>query len=356
MKLKHKLLIFVLTFAIVFGVWFLYEKVTVTGFAIANHAASSDIPAEGGAPIQVYFCPRDDCKGKLIALIESSENIDCAFYDLTISEVKDALKSKNYRLVVDKDNAKYVKEMNYKTNIGEQGLMHDKFCVFDNANLSRQVGGVENHGVIFHNQTVFTGSFNPTSRQNSFDANNVLIINSKYLAENYETEFEELWSGRFAEGEPVKHKNIYYNSDMIENYFCPEDSCSEHLITVLKSAQSEIKFLTFSFTHDEIGNILLEKARNGIAVSGVFDKAQAGSEFSEFHKLNGTADVRRDNLTGLLHHKVFIIDRKIVATGSFNPSKNADTKNDENLLIIHSPAVAEKYLEEFGFIWNQTTS
>ena len=36
-----------------------------------------------------------------------------------------------------------------------------------------------------------------------------------------------------------------------------------------------------------------------------------------------------------MHHKVFIIDEEIVITGSFNPSKNADTRNDENILIIN---------------------
>ncbi len=334
MKVKQKLLTFILTFIIVFTIWFIYQNFA----GIANFSVvKSETPAEEGAPIQIYFCPRDDCKGKLIALIENSENVDCALYDLTISEVKDALKSKNYRLVVDKDNAKYVKDMNYKTNKFSDGLMHNKFCVFDNS-------------------TVFTGSFNPTSRQNSFDANNILVINSKYLAENYLAEFEELWAGKFAGGEPVKYPQLIYNNETIENYFCPEDACTEHLLAALAAASAEIKFMTFSFTDDAIGNLLLEKAKNNISISGVFDKSQAGSEFSEFHRLNGTADVRRDNTTGLLHHKVFIIDRKIVATGSFNPSKNADTRNDENLIIIHSPAVAERYLGEFNYIWKNESA
>lgn len=332
MKIKHKLLIFALTFTIVFGVWSLYEKVAVTGFTFANPSTSAEVPEEGGPAIQVYFCPREDCKGKLIALIENSENVDCAFYDLTLTDVKGALKEKNYRLVVDKDNAKYAKDMNYKTNTGASGLMHNKFCIFDNS-------------------TVFTGSFNPTTKQNFVDANNIILISSKYLVENYNAEFEELWAGKFASGETVKYPQVRYNNETIENYFCPEDSCTEQLIAALKSAQSEMKFMTFSFTDNSIGDLLLEKNKIGVSVSGVFDKAQAGSEFSEFHRLNGTADVRRDNMTGLLHHKVFIIDRKIVATGSFNPSKNADTRNDENLLIIHSPAVAERFLGEFDLVF-----
>ncbi|MFH1064425.1 MAG: phospholipase D-like domain-containing protein [Candidatus Woesearchaeota archaeon] len=54
-----------------------------------------------------------------------------------------------------------------------------------------------------------------------------------------------------------------------------------------------------------------------------------------------------------MHHKVFIIDEKVVVTGSFNPSSNADKNNDENLLIIHDPIVAAEFLEEFERVWGE---
>jgi phosphatidylserine/phosphatidylglycerophosphate/cardiolipin synthase-like enzyme len=43
--------------------------------------------------------------------------------------------------------------------------------------------------------------------------------------------------------------------------------------------------------------------------------------------------VRKDGLQNL-HDKVLIIDHKIVVTGSYNFSRNAET-NDENTLIIY---------------------
>ncbi len=335
MKIKHKLLIFVFTFAVVFGVWFLYQNFSgITGAAVAENKI---IPSEEGAPVQVYFCPRDNCAEKLVGLLAGAQSVDCAIYDLTLPDVKAALNKTNYRLVVDQANAKYVKNMNYKTNSGASGLMHNKFCVFGN-------------------QTVLTGSFNPTNKQNTVDNNNMIIISSKYLVENYNAEFEELWASQFATGNPVKYPKIIYNGEMIENYFCPDDDCTSRLIETLSGAQAEIKFLVYAFTENKIGDLLLSKVKKNISVRGVFDKSQSYSQYSEFARLNGTADVRVENSKGLLHHKVFIIDQKIVATGSFNPTLSANTKNDENLLIIHSPAVAEKYLEEFEFVWKNETA
>ena len=59
-----------------------------------------------------------------------------------------------------------------------------------------------------------------------------------------------------------------------------------------------------------------------------------------------------DNNSYSMHHKVFIIDDKIVITGSYNPTKSGTSKNDENVLVIYSSEVAEKYLEEFGVVYS----
>ena len=54
-----------------------------------------------------------------------------------------------------------------------------------------------------------------------------------------------------------------------------------------------------------------------------------------------------------MHHKVIIIDDSIVITGSYNFTANAETQNDENILVIHSPDIAADYLKEFEKIYDQ---
>ena len=53
-----------------------------------------------------------------------------------------------------------------------------------------------------------------------------------------------------------------------------------------------------------------------------------------------------------MHHKVFIIDNQTVETGSFNPTKGADSVNDENILIMHDEDVTQMYLREFKELYN----
>jgi phosphatidylserine/phosphatidylglycerophosphate/cardiolipin synthase-like enzyme len=65
--------------------------------------------------------------------------------------------------------------------------------------------------------------------------------------------------------------------------------------------------------------------------------------------------LRKDgNGNGKLHHKVFIFDQSIVVIGSFNFSNNGATRNDENMLVVHSPALAQVYLEEFNKRWAES--
>jgi phosphatidylserine/phosphatidylglycerophosphate/cardiolipin synthase-like enzyme len=87
---------------------------------------------------------------------------------------------------------------------------------------------------------------------------------------------------------------------------------------------------------------------------GVMDDDQAKtSQATEYEPLTQAGlDVRLDgNLIGLMHHKVIILDQKIVVTGSYNFTESAETTNDENVVIIFSPEIAEKYSEEFQRVY-----
>ena len=296
-----------------------------------------------GSVEAVYFCPRDECENKLAEFILSGKNkVHCAFFDLDLEKVKNALntqykKGLDVRLVVDTDNYEYVEEFGFAKGDERSALMHNKFCIVDDR--------------------ISSGSMNPTVNGAEKNNNNLIIINSPVLADNYEAEFSEFWNETFGKGDRVNNPIVYLDGTKIENYFCPEDLCSEKIKNVLDKAENSIYFLVFSFTHDSIANKIVLKIHEDISVKGVFEKRGTGSEYSQYRLLEyQEADVRKDNNSAVMHHKVFIIDNETVITGSFNPSVNADKRNDENILIIHDKEVADKYLEEFEYVWERYSS
>ena len=111
--------------------------------------------------------------------------------------------------------------------------------------------------------------------------------------------------------------------------------------------------MTFSFTSDKIGDAILTK--KNLELKGLFDNSQvsANKEFSEYYRFKEqNISVKIEKSPGKLHHKVFIIDGKTIITGSFNPTTNGNTRNDENIIIINNDEVAQEFLKEFDRIWN----
>ena len=53
-----------------------------------------------------------------------------------------------------------------------------------------------------------------------------------------------------------------------------------------------------------------------------------------------------------LKHKFAVIDNKTVITGSFNWSPSAAHTNDETLLIIQSPQLAQHFTREMNRLWD----
>jgi len=137
----------------------------------------------------------------------------------------------------------------------------------------------------------------------------------------------------------------------IDLFMCPEDKCKQNVIETLQGAESSIHFMVYSFTDDDISDALIDKFNQGVNVKGVMEKQQR-SRYSEFSKLKDSGiDVKWDKNRASMHHKVFIIDEKIVITGSYNPTKNGNEKNNENLLIIHDKSLAELYIKEFNSLY-----
>jgi phosphatidylserine/phosphatidylglycerophosphate/cardiolipin synthase-like enzyme len=277
-------------------------------------------------------------------------SLDMAIYDLNLWSVRDALISAHrrgvlVRVVTESDNMDELEIQELKEAgidvLGDrhEGLMHDKFVVID---------GME----------VWTGSMNFTTGGGYLDNNNLLRIQSPELAKDYTHEFEQMFVDDHFGSEKTlatPNPNVTIDGSLVESYFSPEDGTLQRLLAAVDGAQESICFLAYSFTVDELSQAMIERAAAGVKVMGVFDKDQYHSnQGTEFDRLkNAGLDIRLDGNPRLMHHKVIIIDGKVVVTGSYNFSYNAEQNNDENTLIIHNQEFAGEYLAEFQRIYLQ---
>ncbi|MDW7995619.1 MAG: phospholipase D-like domain-containing protein [Gemmatales bacterium] len=222
-------------------------------------------------------------------------------------------------------------------------LMHNKFIVFDK-------------------EAVWTGSMNFTHNCTLQNDNHGIYIADPRIAENYSTKFRWMFEQRQfgmapnpAERIP-NSKVLLKDGTLVENYFAPHDRVAERIQALIRQSSKSIHFLIFSFTHRGIADALIERAKNGVAITGVFERRQAVANHSMYWLLASVGNPIRVYLDGNkynMHHKLAILDGQITIAGSLNWSVSADKDNDENVLILHSQQLAEQFEREFRRVLEQ---
>ncbi|MCZ6901854.1 MAG: phospholipase D family protein [Rickettsia endosymbiont of Ixodes persulcatus] len=147
---------------------------------------------------------------------------------------------------------------------------------------------------------------------------------------------------------PADSQAIVMPSSKIDTCFTPPSGCSKVITAIIDKASTSIYVQAYGFTDIDIANSLIAAHKRGVQVKILLDKSNLYSKYSKLSKIKSAGiDVLIDNIPGIAHNKVMIIDEYTVITGSFNFSKNADYKNAENVIIINDPIIARQYLQNW---------
>ena len=229
-------------------------------------------------------------------------------------------------------------------------IMHNKFMLID-------VNSADSNDAVLQ-----TGSYNWSDAQTTEDYNNIVIIQSRQVSLAYYQEFNKMWGGSGAN--PVAGAAMFssfksassqtqfnVNGTPIEVYFSPKDSAGKQLLASITTANYDLFFAVYTFTDNVIANLIKNKYNSGLFVRGIMD------EFSlPFNAYSTLSPVLGSNLlinsgAYLYHNKIMLIDAlnpasdPQVFTGSFNWTGQAQTSNDENLIVIHDAAIANQYYQ-----------
>ncbi len=278
------------------------------------------------------------------AIDRAGASVDVAAYHLNLWSLRDALlraqrRGLTVRVVTESDNILEPEIADLEAEgvpvIGDRGeaLMHHKFVVIDE-------------------MEVWTGSMNFTLNGVYRNNNNLLRVRSSRVAEDYRREFDEMFlEDRFGRRSlrDTPYPVVTVEGVPLEVYFSPDDGVQARIVELIQGARQRIEFMAYAFTSDALAEAVLERAAAGVRVRGVVEAGQVGNLGSEVERLAaGGVEVRLDANPRNMHHKVIIIDGVTVITGSYNFSRSAEERNDENVLVIHDAEVAGQYLIEFN--------
>jgi len=127
----------------------------------------------------------------------------------------------------------------------------------------------------------------------------------------------------------------------------PELNCAQAVCSLIDNAKNTIRIAIYSLTNQEICTSLIQAHGRGIDVQIVCDLTQSKGKamkscLEALESAGITVKVARKQRHAM-HNKVIIVDELFVATGSYNYSKNASEKNNENLIVIKGKDVADKF-------------
>ncbi|MFZ4715219.1 MAG: phospholipase D-like domain-containing protein [Bacteriovoracaceae bacterium] len=255
------------------------------------------------------------------------------------------------------------------------GLMHHKFMIVDGKVL---ITGSAN----FTRSCIHGDSLKPKSIGN---ANSLLRIESTDLISKFQTEFDELW---------IKHKfglkknfrgakSTVVNGIKVMVQFSPTskkmgwDASTNALIARQYSdASLSGDEALFVFSDQSIVNEMQKAHQRGMKNRTLIDPSFATRYYSELLDIFGlkmknpqclyeaaNAPWANPNLDSgftvldqgdVLHHKFAVIDQRKVIVGSHNWSESANVQNDEALLVIDSPQIAQSFTAEFEHLYKRS--
>ncbi|WP_243094989.1 phospholipase D-like domain-containing protein [Thermus thalpophilus] len=331
-------------------------------------------PVEAGKT-EVYFMPENGkrAKARLLALMASAqETLDGAFYEFRDLKIAQGLlaahkRGVRVRLYGESDYREDFRRYLVAASLGQgeepprvpRALLQER--VKPLSLDCEEVAGIpvcydEREGFMHHKflvvdqKAVWTGSVNMTWNAFARNNENALLLPSPTLAEGYAREFQALFSGvKEGLGQPVA-----FALEGVEGvaYFSPKGGglAQEAILKGIREAQREILVAAFVLTDREIVDALLGAKRRGVEVRVVLEARNLGDSREEA-LLQGGIPVRKDANPYTLHHKVMVLDEAHVITGSYNFTFRAREVNNENLLVLKSPSLAEAYRKEVLRLW-----
>ncbi|MEM7035667.1 MAG: phospholipase D-like domain-containing protein [Bacteroidota bacterium] len=138
-------------------------------------------------------------------------------------------------------------------------------------------------------------------------------------------------------------------------YFSPGDDCLNAILAQIAGARKTLDVCVFTISDDRIKDALINRHRRGVKIRVISDndkRFDAGSDVIALAEAG--IEVRIDRTPYHMHHKFAVVDGDTVLTGSYNWTRSAATKNEENLLVTEEDVVIKRFRREFRDLWQKT--
>lgn len=286
---------------------------------------------------------------RIVGLIDGArESVDIANYTFSVKAIEEAvlraeLRGVAVRVAMDKGqetgdtvatrlSAAGVEVRFIPGSGSPAGLQHAKFMLVDKV-------------------TLLTGSNNWSSTGTSINEESSIVIASRDgdpLVGGFACHFEAIWTKNHAGATACSTPEVK---------FSPGTEPIKMIKEELQHATKTIDVLMHHLAFDDLVKELAKAAERGVKVRVIVNAADraehAGPAWDRLIAAGGQLRYKQTNaeLYQLMHHKLVIVDDRVVVNGSGNWSGSAFFKNFENYVRYRDPRVARPYREQYDRLW-----
>ncbi len=146
-------------------------------------------------------------------------------------------------------------------------------------------------------------------------------------------------------------------------FFSPDDSVLKVLLYLINQEKKSIRLAAFSFTDGEVAQALLQAMDRGVNIEIVVDPGCMTDKFGKITILQKKGlnifvydpEYKAGNkglITSIMHNKFIlfesnVLDKSLLWTGSFNFTKSAHIRNQENVIVLDDSMLIDKYKMQY---------
>ncbi len=149
-----------------------------------------------------------------------------------------------------------------------------------------------------------------------------------------------------------------------EDHYSPAENLEQIDLARLREAQHSLDIAMYAFTDKYLADAIVERARAGVKVRIYRDRSQYDQEqdrsndkresTTEQFRNEANIQIRVKHSKELMHLKAYLVDGRILRTGSANWSPSGLKRQDNNAHFCTDPAQIKIYQGVFEDMWNRS--
>jgi phosphatidylserine/phosphatidylglycerophosphate/cardiolipin synthase-like enzyme len=217
-------------------------------------------------------------------------------------------------------------------------IFHQKFVVRDHGRPS---------AAVLTGSANFTGTDTGTNHETGAgrsgnNLNHVVVLRGKQATDQYRSEFDRMRGGTFGElheRHEARPDEFRLGAIRVKPLFAPRHGPEMEIMKQMLKARERIDFAMFTFAQSSgIDDAMARLVGDDLPIRGILDRGQGAQRWAATLPLKAAGVQLWENKpgTGLrkVHHKLMVVDGRLIIIGSFNYTGPATTLNDENIVVL----------------------